>query len=204
MKELFKNKVTPWWNSKMSFLFAIAYLHFYLQEISFWNAMLFIFAFTFSGFFLGFTGHLINDWFDFREDEKVLKFNSRNYLGNRKTSGLILLSILLSYLPWLFFQEKWLMIVFISSSYLVFILYSIPFFRFKEKRVIGVISDVMYAYLIPTFIIYYFEISKFDDFQIQLIYILILIWILFVGIQQIIIHQLNDLKNDKRSGTNKY
>lgn len=201
MKALFKNKITPWWNSKMSFLFAIAYLHFYLQEISFTNAVLFLLAFVCSGFFVGFTGHLINDWFDLEDDIKAVKFNSRNYLGSGKTMFLILLSIFFSFFPWFFFQQKWSVIIFVTFAFLIFLLYSVPFFRFKERKLLGIISDALYAYLIPSFIIFYFDQNQSIDFQMQMIQFVLLLWVSLVGVQQIVIHQLCDLKNDQSTGT---
>ena len=80
-------------------------------------------------------------------------------------------------------------------------MYAFPPFRLKEKGFLGIITDALYAQVVPSLLAVY-TFSKISNtiLNVKLI-VLYSAWLLLVGIRNIIKHQVEDFDNDKNTKT---
>jgi 4-hydroxybenzoate polyprenyltransferase len=147
-------------------------------------------------------GYLINDWADIKSD---LKAGKSNKVGELKIGVRLLILTLLcvfSFLPWLVLPMNEYSWALIGLEIILFLFYSLPPFRLKEKGFLGIITDTMYAYIVPSILasLTFYLIVPETDFDL-LSYLLVLsIWLTMVGIRGILFHQIQDHDNDKNAG----
>lgn len=199
--QLVKNKVKPWWKSKIAFLFSMAYLQFLLIDYPFEKAAFFLLIYLLSAIFTAIFAHLLNDWTDEKEDALASKFNSVTKLGRTKSLFFILISLMLAVVPWFFYEKNENVFYLLGLEFFLFYAYSSKIIRLKERKVWGVIVDSLYAYVIFSCI----ALSVGLEFPLTLsalfLYVMLIIWLLLVGIQHIVIHQIVDFQNDLKTGT---
>lgn len=86
------------------------------------------------------------------------------------------------------------------------IIYSAPPFRLKEKSLAGIVTDAFYGHVNPTL----FTLGTFAMWGHQtpeyttILLTLILVSTILKGVRNILLHQLDDRKNDKRAGINTF
>jgi hypothetical protein len=90
----------------------------------------------------------------------------------------------------------------LGLEFFLFIIYAFPPFRLKEKGIWGVMTDALYAHVIPALLAAYtFFLIGNRQFQLWKEFILILIvWQISLGIRNILLHQILDFDNDCTSG----
>ncbi len=196
-----------WWNHLIPPVLTVIYFTLAFNEIPLDHGLLHVFGFIpvivgVAGF-----GYLINDLTDFKQDASVGKKNIVNALS--KPGLLLLISFLLICLlsPWVYLDLNWAIIILLGAQILIYLLYSIPPFRFKERGFLGILSDSFYGHLNPILVtIFTFaSISSFKEGSKGLYpFILIVIWAVTKGIRNIMLHQLDDRKNDRKTGINTF
>ena len=147
-------------------------------------------------------GHIINDIFDIEQDIATSKKNSMAGLLPVQRYCLCFLFIATGFVPLIYFSFNITLIILLMINYLLPTIYSTPFPRLKERGFIGVITDASGAHLIPTlFICMLFMYAGNGTEKTGLaITISASIWALFSGLRGIIVHQLLDKRNDRRTG----
>lgn len=194
-------RAEDWWVGKGSLLIGLVYLLSIFFSISFqsfwwWAFLSFVTIVGFASF-----GYLVNDFFDQEKDALVGK---KNFLiGKSDFQKIFLFSFSLSLLlvPWYFLPFNEVTILLIVIQLTAYLLYSIPFARLKERGVIGLMVDSLYAHSIPTVMAAYtYSIIANQKLPVTLICILFC-WQFFLGIRNVLLHQMQDLENDKKSGT---
>lgn len=147
-------------------------------------------------------GYVINDLIDYKDDLINNKQNLFLKLSRVQSSVLVLIFISFSIFPWFFLPFTKLTLSLIVLEFFLFFIYAMPPFRLKEKGFIGIVCDSMYARVLPCFLaIYtYSLIVNLEIFSHYLMFIF-LIWLLIVGIRNIISHQILDFDNDANSNT---
>lgn len=154
-----------------------------------------------SAYFLGgIGGYFINDLFDQKADKLVNKFNITTIINQYLLSFVILLVWTVAF--FLIYSISKKASFFLIIQYLMLFLYSVPFFRFKEKGILGLVTDAFYAHVIPEIILLliiqvYAEIS-------YLYWISFLFFTFSLGMRDILIHQLEDFKKDTISNTHTF
>ncbi|MCF8446456.1 MAG: UbiA family prenyltransferase [Bacteroidia bacterium] len=143
---------------------------------------------------VGIAGFLLNDFWDKEKDQLAGKPNITNHLKPKILIGLIagILLIGLALLHLVAVSTT----VFLSVLISLLILYSTPKIRLKEKGIWGAITDALYAHVIPELILIAY-INLYLDF-----YFFPIFFLLFnfgIGLKDILLHQLEDLENDKLS-----
>ena len=144
-----------------------------------------------------------NDIFDRQADALSGKFNLAQQLPRRwwlpvllLSSGSIVLLLLWADAPW---YSWWLL----ALQHLLYILYSTPPVRLKERAWAGILADAGYGHAVPAMIALTFALGR--DGQDPGAYGLLILLAgglqLVAGINNIFYHQLTDYDNDRRAGS---
>jgi len=178
--------------TNFSLLFIVSYnLEFLLPQI---------FKLLIAYFTVGVAGYFINDFFDIEKDRISNKFNILNLFNKIWVCVFVIILIFFGLLIVKSISEKAFYILFVQIF--VLILYSAKPFRFKEKGFLGVITDSVYAHVLPGIIL----IQVVNDYVVVSNWL----WLCFImlnfsiGIRDILLHQLNDYAKDLKSGTNTF
>jgi len=148
-------------------------------------------------------GYLTNDLGDRNKDKIIQKENVTCDLSNVSLVLLFVLFLSLAIAPWFYFpMRKWSYLL-LFTQFFLFYIYAFPPFRFKEKGVLGVVVDSLYAHVNPAILAAYtFYLFTEETYQNFVSFIIFLgLWQFFVGIRGILFHQHKDYLNDINSGT---
>jgi 4-hydroxybenzoate polyprenyltransferase len=150
-------------------------------------------------------GFWINDWFDQKSDAVAGKPNM-HLPENRSQSWLVLIiSVCLAFLPWIYLPIGFLTWGLLGFQILLYISYSAPPLRLKEKPLWGPITDATYAYALPFGLsAYTFALFWNPDQHHQFLIILLGLTQYLAGIRNIIVHQVGDVFADTLTKTHTY
>ncbi|MFT5779505.1 MAG: 4-hydroxybenzoate polyprenyltransferase [Crocinitomicaceae bacterium] len=151
-------------------------------------------------------GYITNDLSDRKKDGLAGKDNVTAKLS---IFPLILITVLflgLALGPWFYLPLDRISIGLIAAELLLFVLYAFPPFRLKEKGVIGLLADALYAHVVPAILASWtFFIAGGKEYEYMLPFLITLgIWQLVSGIRNILSHQIKDYHNDLKSGISTY
>jgi colanic acid/amylovoran biosynthesis glycosyltransferase len=155
--------------------------------------------------FIGF-GYLTNDVSDREKDALAGKANAVQGLSNFIIGALFVLFLVMAFAPWLYLPLDEISLLSIVLELSLFILYAFPPFRLKERGVLGVITDALYAHVLPGFLAawtFYLVGGKFYE-NFFLFAIALIIWQFFSGVRNIVSHHFKDFENDIASGTSTF
>lgn len=147
--------------------------------------------------FIGISGYFLNDLFDKKADELSNKFNITKIINKYVLLFLILIFGFIGYYL-LFTISKKASIVLIFQ-FLLLLGYSVPYIRLKEKGILGLITDAIYAHVIPGIILLYI-LQEYTAISISL-WTGFIAFTVLLGLRDIALHQLKDIENDKQSDT---
>lgn len=146
-------------------------------------------------------GYIMNDIKDFKDDLQNNKPNLFNKFSNFQSVILVVIFVLLSIFPWLYLPIDKYTFYLLAIEFLLFYVYAFPPFRLKEKGFLGIITDALYAQVVPCLLAIY-TFSKIANTILPLkLLALYAIWLLFVGMRNIIKHQVEDFDNDIKTKT---
>ncbi len=193
-------RANDWWIGKASTLLMLVYLYSYLLQIPFekfiWlGAVSLVVIIGFASF-----GYLTNDWFDQEQDALAGKKNI--FQGKSRFIRLcyFLIAFILIVVPWLVlpFNTKSIALIFIELS--LFLIYSVPPIRLKEKNYFGLLVDALYAHAVPAyFALHTFQLAAGKSLPLYFV-VFLMLWQFFIGFRNIMIHQINDTEEDKKAG----
>lgn len=195
------SRIKEWWIPKAGNLLAMIFLIVAICQIPFPKTVIYFLPSIITIIGIGGFGHMINDWLDIPSDKKAEKKNRMASLGLFQRFFVVVLFLLLAFVPWIFLPFDLFSILILAFEFSLLILYAIPPFRLKEKSILGVITDGLYAYAVPSILASYtyFLIAEKDVNFILLG--IIFAWQFFMGMHNIIIHQIEDYENDLQSNT---
>ncbi len=152
--------------------------------------------------FMGF-GYITNDLADRKKDALAGKSNGTTNLSTLSIILLIVIFLAIAFLPWFYLPMDQVSVACIVVELILFILYAFPPFRLKEKGFLGVITDALYAHVVPGFLASwtFYLIGKEHYANFFWFVIALSIWQLFSGIRNILSHHYKDFENDQISGT---
>lgn len=147
-------------------------------------------------------GYSLNDWYDYKDDLKNNKQNIFLYFNKFQSFIIVLLFIFFSIFPWFILPFNHFSLYLLFLEFFLFIVYALPPIRLKEREIIGVITDALYAQVIPCLLaIYtYFMIVSGVTLN-KTILIPFTTWLLFSGCRNILNHQIEDYANDLNTKT---
>ena len=191
------------WNYKVPVLISFTYLVLLLANYTQLNVF---FAFISSLFIIigvAGIGYTSNDLGDRKQDKSINRQNILTQLSPFKIVGLFVLFFALAIFPWFYLPFNLFSLIFFSSELLLFFLYALPPFRFKELGFLGVLTDSLYAHVLPALLASYtfFLFTKQSILSSQVLLMCLLTWQFFLGLRNILFHQLSDLNDDLVSAT---
>ena len=199
-------KIDQWWGNKISPLVAFAFLgvsHYATPPSDLCltkQLLIFLLAcFGIAGF-----GHLFLDAFDKREDRLNGKSNGWLMLGNVKAGTALFLLFSMSWLP-LYFLPHWDTVQWlVAVEFILFVLYAVSPFRFKERGIPGIVVDGLYGYVMPALVAWTIFAPEPEGVVAVIYPLCILLWLLPKGIRHILRHQYFDLDADQGAGVSTF
>lgn len=149
---------------------------------------------------VGISGYFLNDLFDKKADELSNKFNITTIINKYLLVFIIIFLGLIGY--YLLFTISKKASIVIIFQFLLLLGYSVPYIRLKEKGVWGLITDAIYAHVIPGIILLYI-LQEYIVIPLTLWYLFV-IFLFLLGLRDITIHQLEDLEKDLQSNVKTY
>lgn len=166
------------------------------------SAMSFFAAIATTIGFMGF-GYLTNDLADRTKDQLAGKLNGTANLSTASVLVLVIAFLAIAILPWLYLPVDHISGICILAELVLFVIYAFPPFRLKERGIFGVITDALYAHVVPGFLASwtFFLVGgkKYEDFF--FFAGTLIIWQLISGMRNILSHHFKDIENDQISGT---
>ncbi len=202
-------KAYKWWQYKVPLYMAVVYAILFLENFSFGFFQLtsVLLAFLVAIIGLAAFGHFFNDCFDIQQDALVNKYNVAQQFTSTNR-GLILAALLfLAAIPWWYLPFNYYNSFFLLLQTLLLIIYSLPPIRFKEKGILGIITDALYGYTVPMLItiftfIFFIENKAVENYE--QVGIIFLTWSFLAGCRGILFHQIQDAKNDAAANVNTF
>ncbi|MDZ4846795.1 MAG: hypothetical protein SH857_14740 [Chitinophagales bacterium] len=197
-------RIKDWWQSKAALLMGMVYLFTAWFDIGFDQFLLLalLSVATISGF--ASFGYLLNDFFDRESDALAGK---KNFLAGKSQWSILLLfllALIILLLPWRWLPFTVFSAALIGAQILLFIIYSAPPLRLKEKGISGIVIDALYAHALPVILAAYTYSLAAGKSLPALPIILLFAWQSFSGIRNILLHQADDLQSDKKSGAKNF
>ncbi|NVK65505.1 MAG: glycosyltransferase [Flavobacteriales bacterium] len=194
------------WRYKVPLLISFCYFLLLAGNVdSFTSAMSFFAAIATTIGFMGF-GYLTNDLADRKKDELAGKSNGTANLSAGSISMLVIAFLAIAILPWLYLPLDEVSAICIFTELALFVLYAFPPFRLKERGILGVLTDSLYAHVVPGFLaswtFFLVGEKKYDDFY--FFAGTLILWQLISGTRNIVSHHFKDFENDQVSGTNTF
>jgi hypothetical protein len=199
-----KLRLSKPWRYKAPFLISVPYA---VLAFTGWEAGAAFLAFGMSCCtILGIAGfgYFLNDYSDRAEDERAGKFNVTATLRPVELGLLLGFLLCLAVGPWVaYFPMDRLSWLLLGLEFGLFLLYSAPPFRLKERGFAGVLADAGYAHVVPALLAAHtFALLSGHVEAAPLAYGIVLAgWQGCVGIRNILLHQENDFAKDKATGT---
>lgn len=186
-------RVNEWLFSKIPSLFVPLLLFYYYEGASGDCTKVLFLYFIYLMFSFSF-GYAVNDYSDREEDAIVGKRNIMGELSETQCS-LILLILLCGCIPFGIICNNPVIIPIYIFVYFWGAAYSIRPFRFKERGALGLFECAIAQRMFPMFPILAYSLKTTRY---------VILWgsiTFFAGMRYILIHQVLDLENDRRSGT---
>lgn len=197
---VFSKRISAWWKPKLALLLGHCYLAFALFQPSGVYALKFASLFLISSIGFGVLGHVINDWADVKTDKLVGKSNLLNGVSMQLQLLLTLASFALAVLPWIFLAVDAVITSLLAGELVLFMTYALHPFRFKERGLLGLLFDSLYAFVIPSILVFYAMCMQLNLALGTALLLTLAIWTLFAGLYNILVHQINDSTNDEKTG----
>jgi 1,4-dihydroxy-2-naphthoate octaprenyltransferase len=197
-------RAEDWWMSKASSIMGLVYVYTLWFKIPFLTfiPLSALSIVTISGF--ASFGYWMNDYFDQDKDRLAGK---KNFLLGKPTSLKVILAlipILLIALPWIYLPRNSAILALIAIELMLFLLYSCPPIRLKERGLVGIVVDAAYAHGVPA-ILAAATFALASTFEIPYpLFGLIFLWQIICGIRNILIHQIEDKESDILTRTETY
>jgi 4-hydroxybenzoate polyprenyltransferase len=200
MKQLLK--IQRWWDYQLTIMLGFVYhvtaAASTTPDLSSWLVTFVFFVVACIGI-AGF-GHLVNDYFD-RESDRIS--GARNLVADQAAGSLLAQTVavlVLAWLPWIWLPSDPVILTLLVLEFFLFVMYSMPVVRLKERGVLGPVADSLYSYTVSTSVAT-LVFAKLADVQLPIWFsLLIAAWSFLLGLRQIIAHQIQDASRDERTG----
>ena len=189
-----------WWDYKIPPLLSLCYIAFMLQPRSFGQATASLLCFLLWIIATASAGYLMNDVADQDDDIVAGKINYAARLSKPMQFGLILGFVATGFLPWLYLPMTAPILILIILELFLLAAYSFRPFRFKEKIFFGPFCDALFGHTIPSLIAILAVAGKDAVFG-SVFFMILALWQLARGWRNILVHQIDDRKNDRAADT---
>lgn len=148
--------------------------------------------------------YLINDLSDRESDRAAGKPNCTEGARPGSIAFAALVLLLAALLPWFTVLPFGLAFgLLLGLELALFVLYAVPPFRFKERGLLGPVTDAGYAYVLPALLasLTFARIGGVEPGEIDVLLLALVVWQFPLGLRNVILHQLDDEANDSISNT---
>lgn len=193
-------RLTEWWRPKAGVLLSLALFYLIVWNVPFNDAwpLLGYSIITIVGF--GVLGYLLNDWADIDDDRKVGKTNLLADIPVALQALCLTGALVTTAFPWyVYFKADALSWSLIGLQFLLLIVYPIKPFRLKRFPQVAVFIDAFYAFVVPAILAWHtFDITLSQAEASGYVHFILLgIWMLTMGLRQILDHHVTDRANDR-------
>lgn len=148
-------------------------------------------------------GYWANDFSDREEDKKAGKPNALEGMPLWQAFALLGGLLVAAILPWImYFPITPITLSLLGAEFGLFLLYSLPPFRLKERGILGAIADAGYAHTLPALLaaVTFYTLAPRHWQGIGIFLVSIGLFQCFLGLRNILLHQIGDHDNDLSSG----
>lgn len=194
-------RLSDWWNFILPPILAFVYLFVLLFNCDVYDVMILVGLIILWMVGAASFGYFFNDVCDIKSDNSAGKKNNSTGLSGKTRFIIISGSLILATVPWLWITGEIFIWALVIVHLLLLVLYSAPPIRFKNNIFLGIICDALYSILVPLLIVFFAVwdmAAQGNNYVLPLI--IIICWAFFKGIRNILLHQMNDRKNDRRAG----
>lgn len=194
------------WNYKVPFLITIPYLVFFISETIPECPVLYIGVSLLVIIGVAGLGYLTNDLGDKQKDKLQGKYNVTEYLSRLSIVGLFFIFFFLMLAPWWILPFNGNSALLLVIEVLLFFLYAFPPFRLKERGLLGIVADSLYAHALPSALAAYtfYLLIGCKETVFYFFISVLLSWQFVLGLRNILFHQIQDFENDRMTNTQTY
>lgn len=190
-----------WWAGKIPPAIAVAYLALApsAPALDGWGAARDIALFLVSCLGIGGLGYLLTDAFDVEEDRRHGKQNGWASLAPRARVFVVVSLFAAAWLPWLWLPHARRGVALVALELVLFALYAVPPIRLKERGIAGIVTDALYAHVLPTMVAW----VTFSPLPLGADVVtpaLLAAWMFLMGMRHLARHQHDDLDRDRLAG----
>ncbi|MFN8666345.1 MAG: UbiA family prenyltransferase [Gemmatimonadaceae bacterium] len=190
-----------WWAGKIPPAIAVAYLALAgsASALDVVAAARNVALFLVSCLGIGGLGYLMTDAFDVEEDRRIGKPNGWSSMQARLRVPVVALLLAAAWLPWRWLPNARIAAVLVALEMGLFALYAIPPIRLKARGMAGIVTDALYAHVLPTMVAWvaFSKLSLGAEWTTPL---LLATWMLLMGTRHLARHQHDDLDRDRLAG----
>jgi len=144
-------------------------------------------------------GYVLNEWCDIADDARAAKPNRLAFVPPWQRATVLFAALLLALTPWAWLPSNALSWVLISAQFGCFLVYSMPFPRLKLTPPLAVLLDAAYAYVLPLWLSFHtYALFAREGYATWVFPLLGAAAV--IGVRGILLHQVDDVMNDARSG----
>ena len=190
-----------WWIAKIPPLLSFAYAVILLRGLdisTIWLDLVLLIVWMIGAAAFG---HYINDIFDLQDD---LQAGKENRTAGQSTIVKFCIAVALAavaLLPWILLPRNNYNSGLVISHLLIFLVYSAPPIRLKERGVLAVFADAVYAHVIPGLVVLFTLLPYVEMEHLTGFILLFAGWQFLVGCRNILNHHIDDYENDMISNT---
>lgn len=194
-------KIHKWWTSHYGTMMAFVYVVVAIgpSPPSLPTFLSTLGLFTLASLGIGTFGHLLNDVYDVSQDARSGAQNLVARMGPLGRASLFTAALVAGILPWWRLQTTPAIAALIAGEYVLFMLYSIPPCRLKNRGILGSVADSLYGYVVPNTVAVLLFAQLGGGVPPWLV-AAIVIWAFFFGLDKIIEHQFVDESRDQLDG----
>lgn len=145
-------------------------------------------------------GHLVNDLFDVEQDRASGASNLAASRGPLAILGLSVLLLATALVPWRWLPTSPAIWALLGLEFALFILYSVPVVRLKERGILGPVADALYSWTVSTAVAL-LVFARLGDVAVPWWQSgLLAAWAFALGFRHILTHQIEDVGRDEAAG----
>ena len=199
-------RIGVWWLPKVGPALAVAYCAALVLRVPGWATVYAIATVAFVGLCAGTYGYLLNDIFDRQTDLQAGKPNRMAAFSPWQRFSFCALALGLGFVPALFLHTSHTTLAALILEYAVLTVYSLPPIRLKTRGALGLLCDAAGAHVVANLYVLSVVADRVPSHTtgppsrpVLFFVAAVCAWELCFGLLGILVHQIEDRDNDRRS-----